>query len=343
MQSSSSTQWWYDHALAIRSRAKRARTPFKPFWFLAHDFCRARIRRNGSRRWVNVEVYGKTMLAPSEHDLAFILQDHPQYNRGLALAVTALRDTTTLAAQSITVVDVGANIGETVAVIEERNPGVCEYLCIEADKELAAACRANHSNSHCVEVIEAFIGEEEGMPVRLVDDGRANGTTTQAEDVNAPTLVKLDTALSPFAEKHGLSLLKVDTEGMDFAVLRSGQGILERFRPAIFFEWFTTKLREVGEDPFAGFKYLESIGYKHFVFFVAGGAYYVALSSPTHLILQSLAAVAEQNPAVLYFDVFAATSPLPCERLVDLATSARPLALAIEREDRICHKAPGIA
>jgi hypothetical protein len=90
--------------------------------------------------------------------------------RPLGLAIKALSRSSAHKA-AITVIDVGANIGETVAVIEQLNPGICSYLCIEADQDIAEICRFNHRGDSRVQTEQRFIGENEGSLVRLEDDG----------------------------------------------------------------------------------------------------------------------------------------------------------------------------
>ena len=165
----------------------------------------------------------------------------------------------------------------------------------------------------------------------LQDDGRANPTTKlidQAnfdESSNYGRLVRLDTVAGPFADAHhGLSLIKVDTEGYDFSVLRSGATLIEHYRPALYFEWFPDLLADLHEQVWSGFDFLEGLEYHHFVFFSSQGDYYCHLSRPDHFILESLASTASQNKSLLYFDVFASTDDSVCKRLVELTTTQKP-------------------
>ncbi|WP_263367649.1 FkbM family methyltransferase [Edaphobacter bradus] len=263
------------------------------------------------------------MVMPAEHALPTVLYNYPQYNRPLALAVSALASSSS-GNSGLTVIDVGANIGETVAVIDQFVPGV-SYLCIEADQDIARICKFNHRNNPRVQTEQCFIGEHEGTVVWLEDDGRANSSTKLVDQAKSGEsseygrLIRLDAVAGPFAEAHGsLSLVKVDTEGYDFSVLRSGAALLDRYKPALYFEWYPDLLIGLHEQVWDGFDYLESIGYHHFVFFSSQGDYYCHLSRPDHFILRSLASTASQNKTLLYFDVFASTDEGICKRLVEL-------------------------
>jgi FkbM family methyltransferase len=263
------------------------------------------------------------MRMPAEHPLPAVLHLYPQYNRGLALAVRALSSSSSRNLK-LTVIDIGANIGETVAVIDQLVPEVF-YLCMEADQDIARICEFNHRDNPRVQTKHCFIGEREGALVRLEDDGRANPSPKlvdplqSGESYGYDRLVRLNTAAGAFAEAHGgISLIKVDTEGYDFSVLRSGSALLERYKPALYFEWYPDLLIGLQEQVGDGFDYLENLGYKHFVFFASQGNYYCHLSGPDNLTLHSLASTASQNKNLLYFDVFASTDEGICKKLVEL-------------------------
>jgi FkbM family methyltransferase len=286
------------------------------------------LRRFGANHTVDAHLYGRSLRMPAEHPLSLALHQYPQYNRPLALTIKALAGSSA-DATATTVIDVGANIGETIAVIEQLNPGICSYLCIEADQDIAEICRFNHRGNGRVQTEQRFIGENEGSLVRLEDDGRANPSTklvveSETEEVSQyDRLVRLDTIARPFAEAHGcLSLIKVDTEGYDFSVLRSGSELLGRYKPALYFEWYPALLTELNEEVWDGFDYLEKFGYNHFVFFSNRGDYYCKISRPDHFLLHSLACATNQNRDLPYFDVFASTDEAVCNELVKLSITS---------------------
>jgi FkbM family methyltransferase len=283
----------------------------------------------GKSHTVDGYLYGRSMRMPAEHPLPEVLHSFPQYNRPLAMAIKAIASSSS-GNPDLTVIDVGANIGETVAVIEQLVPDV-SYLCIEADEDIARICRFNHRDNPRVQTEQCYIGENAGSLVRLQDDGRANPTTKLIDQANFDEssrygrLVRLDTVAGPFVDAHnGLSLIKVDTEGYDFSVLRSGATLIEHYRPALYFEWFPDLLADLQEQVWSGFDFLEGLEYRHFVFFSSQGDYYCHLSRPDHFILKSLASTASQNKSLLYFDVFASTDEAVCKRLVELITTQRP-------------------
>jgi FkbM family methyltransferase len=277
----------------------------------------------GTNHIVSAHLYGRYLVVPAEHPLAGILVQFPQYNRPLGLAVEAIASANP-GTSALAIIDVGANVGETIAIIEDRCPGLSSYLCIEADPDIARLCALNHTGNDRVQVKQCYIGEDEGTVAWLQDDGRANPSIKLAADnpdENKPIqgrLVRLDTVAGPFAEAKGLlSLIKIDTEGYDFSVLRSTPHLLNKYKPAIYFEWYPHLLIDVGEEVWGGFDYLAKLGYRYFVFFTGRGDYYGKVTDPDRLFLRSLSSIALNDETIGYFDVFASTQEAVCNQLVE--------------------------
>lgn len=315
-----SAQFAFDTVHRLQSLSTRSNRLVQLFARAANKFARPVLRRLGAHHIVQAHLYGHTLWMPTEHPLLATLQIFPQYNRPLGLAVEAIAATRGDNSR-ITVIDVGANIGETVAIIEQRQPDACSYLCIDADKNIAELCQLNHAGNDRIEVKQCFIGEDEGSFVWLEDDGRANPSTklaTEMSSANYDKLVRLDTVARLFAETHGhLSFIKVDTEGYDFSVLRSGSALLGKYGPALYFEWFPKLLTGLNEEVWGGFEFLKQFGYRHFVFFTSQGDFYCEISDPDRFFLQSLARITERDHAFEYFDVFASIDEDVCNELVE--------------------------
>lgn len=285
------------------------------------------LKTFGANRLVSAQMYGRRFVIPAEHPLPMILMIWPQCNRGLGLAAEVVASASASRPQRA-MIDVGANVGETVAIVESYSPSRYVYLCIEPDADIAELCRLNYRDASQVQVQRCFVGECEGMTVRLQDDGRANPSTVLVERGDGDSepkgkLSRLDTVARGFATQYGgVDLIKVDTEGYDFSVLRSAENLLKDYHPAIYFEWYPTLLSQLGESISGGFTYLAQLGYHHFVFFTSPGNYYCRVSDPDELLLRSLAAVATADPSIQYFDVFASTDLKLCDELVEKSIQA---------------------
>ena len=280
-------------------------------------------KRFGMNHTVSARLYGRSLAVPAEHPLAGILVEFPQYNRPLGLAVQAIASLSS-SGSALAIIDVGANVGETIALIEKYCPDLCTYLCLEADQEIARLCALNYAGNSRVHVEHCYIGEDEGVAVMLKDDGRANPSVKLIADdsgkcgPSSGRLVRLDTVAGPFAEAQGtISLIKIDTEGYDFSVLRSTPRLIDKYKPAIYFEWYPKLMLDLGEEVWSGFEYLATFGYRHFIFFTGLGNYYCQVVDPDRLFLRSLSSIVLNDEKIEYFDVFASTQKAVCDQLVE--------------------------
>lgn len=285
-------------------------------------------KRIGARKLVTAHVYGHDLLMPIEHSIGPIMELFPNFNRPLALTAQAIAERNG-SNPRLVVVDVGANIGDSVALIEEKCSGIGQFLCIEPDPELAELCKINFPSDR-VRVERCLIGENEGMSAWLNDDeGRANPSTRLIKPTGTESsgnrLVRLDTVAAKFAQAHGaLDLIKVDTEGYDFSVLRSASRMLEEYRPALYFEWYPKLLREFDEQPSAGFVQFKKLGYSYYAFFTNQGHFYCSSDEPDPTFLGDLETVTLRGGPITYFDVFASTDKRARDRIVELSSAKAP-------------------
>jgi FkbM family methyltransferase len=292
-------------------------------------------RRLRTRRaLVRAVVWGRALLLPADHRLPQIVAGCPTFGEPLALLVQAI------ARDPVRLIDVGANIGDTVALVEAAAPGRCRILCVEPDPEFAALCRLNTGSIPGVELVRSFVSDVEGVAA-TTHHHRAGTAATRlggppAVDlggVDAPDRTRrLDRLAAAFVAAHGgVDVLKVDTDGFDAKVLRSARALLTAHRPALFFELHPGLWDEAGEDPRAIFTFLAEVGYTHFVFFTNRGALHLQCPAPGPLLLDSLIALSRVRRALddFHFDVLTG-EPAVCQA-VAAASLARVAAAGAGR------------
>lgn len=179
---------------------------------------------------------------PLSHELPFYRKDHPAYAQNVARIAAELGGP---------VVDVGANVGDTAAVIRAAS-GV-PILCIEGDDRFFAILRRNAARfDPPVELEHAFVDAPERAGIE-----RARGT---ARLVGGDTEVRTRTLGAILADHPGFAepaLVKIDTDGHDVPILLAELELLARLRPALFFEYDP----HLGADPVV-FRRLAEIGYR---------------------------------------------------------------------------------
>jgi len=133
------------------------------------------------------------------------------------------------------IVDVGANVGLFTECLLEHRPGLSAEL-FEPVSRYHARCAARFAGNQRITVHHLGVGDAAG-PVTIYKAAHNFGANSVMEDImfdrRANSEVRPDTVIEPeeielvvfsdFAREHGIGdvdLVKTDTEGYDFAVLR---------------------------------------------------------------------------------------------------------------------------
>ena len=166
------------------------------------------------------------------------------------------------------VIDVGFNIGTFIDCFLEKDPNV-NILAFEPVKyyfEYAAVKYRNKANVH---LENCGLGEKDG--VALIYTGRKNiGWNTLVKEMvdednvdrcENVDIVSLDAYLDLSELNVNVDIVKIDTEGYEYKVLRGMRGFLKEQRPAIICEIGWGCQHPYWEKELEEFEYLYSIGY----------------------------------------------------------------------------------
>jgi len=211
---------------------------------------------------------------------------------------------------SLHAIDIGANAGDTAALIRES--AEIPVLCIEGDPILLPLLTENVSRLGPGVVIEpSFVGPD-GMAVNLSSANDLGRNTRLVGAIDAQGSVKLrslQTILNDHPEFGKAKLLKTDTEGFDFDILRQSLEFLRIAKPAVFLE-YDPHLRS--EEPSAGVEALNAligIGYSDFIYYDNFGNFLLHTNSQHRSIHADLhhylASNRRHGTAVYYFDICA--------------------------------------
>lgn len=298
-------QQFYDWSLAVDRRAYSG-NKFARLVLRASIPFRKRIFVPGTM--VTANVWGKRLRISADHHLPYILAHYPKWSQSLVHAALAVNR------PKLSIIDVGANIGDSVAILEQALPGACTFLCVEPDQSFADLCAANTSDSR-VELVREFITEHgERVTINHTTAGTA-GTTQSDSGVQSR---RLDEVAADFVARSGLDFIKIDTDGYDFKILRSAAGLMRQYQPALFFELHTAGWLDAGENGAECFRWLMQRGYSHFAIFNNDAYLHAATSNPDQTFCESLwrIGVAHQGGDNLHFDVLATTDPEVRDRAV---------------------------
>lgn len=136
------------------------------------------------------------------------------------------------------IVDVGANVGDSLAAMVSANNSL-HYICIEPDghffnylKKNSEIMKVAHPGLK-IEIIQSFVG----MELSTVFLEGIGGTKHAVSDPHGHFISEqLDDILAEISDFDFVKLLKSDVDGFDYDVLNSAMEIIKRDLPIIYFE-----------------------------------------------------------------------------------------------------------
>jgi FkbM family methyltransferase len=190
---------------------------------------------------VRYRVGSVELELPLSHELPFYRKDHPAYGEAIGR----------IAAQAVgPVVDVGANVGDTAAVVRSRTES--PVLCVEGDPGFFAVLERNAPR---LEPIELELALVEG-PARGGLERGGGTARVVGGDESLPSRPLADVlAAHPRFERP--AVVKLDTDGMDVPILLANLDLLAGLEPVLFFEYDP----HLGAEPIV-FERLREIGYR---------------------------------------------------------------------------------
>lgn len=172
---------------------------------------------------------------PADHLLPFYQDIHGTYDKFLPHLVQYLQP-------NATVIDVGANCGDTLAGMYDANERL-SYICVEPDdiffEYLSENTRRMRSAnpSASIRLYKALVGKDVSRAALEGSGGtkhavQVGGSPTAAEAIVSVTL---DSLVLPM-QSGRVELLKSDVDGFDFDVLDSAARLIAEHLPILFFE-----------------------------------------------------------------------------------------------------------
>ncbi len=189
---------------------------------------------------IEYQIGSITIFIPNDHRLPVYQSTHPRYDRFLPHLAKFLQ-------KNDVVVDVGANVGDTLAGLFDTNKHL-EFVCIEADDtyfgyletNIAAIRKAGYDLK--VTTISAFVGKALVSAAIERGGGTARASITQQGTVRSRTL---DDLLDQ-AQVGRIRLLKTDVDGWDYDVIDSASRLIRNNRPLIYFELQYDNVQQYG-------------------------------------------------------------------------------------------------
>lgn len=197
------------------------------------------------------------------------------------------------------VVDVGANIGDSVALI--KSVVEVPVVCIEGDDFYSDILNKNLQQFKSVVSFKNYLGEV---------DEKISGKPTQDNgslkiDVSASNVLSVktfDTLVNQNPDKFGeIKVFKIDTDGFDLKILRGSKETLKKYNPVVFFEYSEKHLKDAGDDGLTIFPFFKKMDYQYIIFYDYNGRMIFSTEMNNELQIKQVHAYISNYSAPLQF------------------------------------------
>lgn len=216
---------------------------------------------------VQTKIHGRKVIVNYGHVYPLASRSFRTFNNPL---IELVFQTYSAKNGRITLVDVGANVGDTILLLDSNCPGMIEaFYCIEADPEFFAYLQHNLAGLQNGTLLLALLSSTNDMERTLVRTQTSSASARGGEKMDCVTL---DSLLGNTGVQR-VDVLKTDVEGLDGKVLVGARRILEAYQPAVIFEWHPLLCIKSSSNCIDHFDSLEHAGYETFVWFTKYGEF----------------------------------------------------------------------
>lgn len=253
-----------------------------------------------------IQVGNFELMANEAHTIDRHLKRHVEYSRNLPRIARFLSEKWT----NFGIIDIGANIGDTVALL--RSEGVDNTIyCVEPVSGYFDLLMHNAQQFSNLKLFNFWLNEfsnkavddSKNRPLSIeIKNGTArqitNGKTTQLETMTLDELI--DNQLIA-----NIKLLKIDTDGYDFKIIRGGMNFIKQQKPVLFFEYDAVYLADNKEDGWATLALLRDVAhYEQALYYDNFGRFLCSFSLKNERLAKQLFRYMQANKGAFpYFDV----------------------------------------
>lgn len=245
-----------------------------------------------------VKVGNYSLVANYEHPIEEYLSQFKYYSRNFARIAKYIEEKYSV----YQIIDVGANIGDSVALL--RSAKVDQFVhMIEGDPTYFNLLEANLPLFTHVKAYQTFLGEETKEENILIDNSRGTANISTGSGQNTINIVQLDELVKK-NKIQNIKLLKTDTDGFDFKILRGSFEIIQRDRPVLFFEYDSVFLEQQNDNGLAIFEDFKKFGYRTMLYYDNFGKFILSVTlNDNELLAQLFAYIKRKESAFPYYDV----------------------------------------
>ncbi len=219
---------------------------------------------------ISYKLWNYKIKIPISHNLPVVLNSHKNYNTNLPRVAKYISSKYKVPL----VIDIGANVGDTAALL--RSYIDYPVMCVEGDQNFFGLLKKNTEQMKNITYVQSYLGTNDEKINAAVQTERGTGTISNDSGSVLETK-KLDTILNENPEFKKAKLLKIDTDGFDFKIMKGAVKFLKSSKPVIFTEFDQNLMKEIKEDFNDMFEFFKSLDYLFVIFYDNFGDYLISL------------------------------------------------------------------
>jgi FkbM family methyltransferase len=251
------------------------------------------------KKEVQVKVGNFELTLPTSNPLIITYTEQKDFATEISRLVNYVYDKYA----DLTFLDVGANTGDTVAVVKSAKD--VPVISIEGDEFSYSYLKRNTAQFSNVTIFNNFLGEKKGAIEADLQKKGWNTTIVPGKgNGNKIDMITLDDLLTtnfPNNVVSQIKLLKIDTEGFDTIIIRGALNYIQAIKPVIYFEYNRDNMQAINEDGLATIRSLESLGYKTILFFDDRGRFILSTDMADKETIQHLNDYADGKNGLIYY------------------------------------------
>jgi len=248
---------------------------------------------------IRIPVQQGSIWAHLSHNLPVYRKHHVLYDS----ALRRFAEFTSHESLPLGVIDVGANIGDTAAMLMDI-PEI-KVLCVEGGIEFFDLLDRNAAlHPGRVTVERSFLGRANSLVSGAMQSQEG---TARFEKLDGAGTMKVETLTALLERQRAFldaRILKIDTDGYDCEILRGAISWLAHAKPVIFMEFFPELLQNVSDDYQDVFRALHEIGYDLTLAYKNTGEYFFSGHVGAVEFIPDLDYLTRMEFGPCYFDLF---------------------------------------
>lgn len=162
-------------------------------------------------------------------------------------------------------IDVGANIGDTIASFYREDTDI--FLAIEPNPKFNKLLSENWGWNNNVTIISDICSSDNDEGTFVIKE--KDGTASILLEKNGVNISKrsLDEIVNNCSSAVNVNVLKIDTDGHDFEVIEGSRRLLSRSRPVVLFECDVFNNVNYVQDVLKSLNVFKQSGYNYFLLY----------------------------------------------------------------------------